>query len=559
MRSRWLTRSRVRYLAVLLFATLAPAADWVRFKAGPFEVLSNAGEREGRDTLNFLEQLRHTLGAQLGTSDLQPVWPVRVLVLENRAQVNATPRLGRDAYMMSVPEQMTPEAVAGVVRLLLDGWPGYLPPPIHRGLVQLYSTLEVDGTRIRVGVPPAQKDRDWTRAHLFAVHPDYSGKLRVLLGNLSRGVESEIAYRNAFAQTADQIEKAVDAYMAAGQYNTVPGNSKPMNARRELIGKDVEDSVGQLAQADLQLANANPGAEAAYAAILKAKPDSAEAHEGLGLVALQAGRKDEAREHLKQSASAHGMVEYGKLLTEPEPKRAALLKAATLNKRWAEPHDLLAALETHPAQQIAALRKSAELAPRNADTWMALADLQEQQQQFTEAAKSWAAAERTTDDPNERARIRQFRLAGEKKRVDAQIAAREAARRKSEEELQALRNKALLEIRAAEARANAGKPVIDPSTLGVYQEGANTVKVSGVLSRVDCVGRQAILHVTSGKQITRLFVTDPGQVALAGGGQLALTCGPQRGGGRRVTVEYLPRPDATQNTVGDTQVIEFGK
>jgi hypothetical protein len=372
-------------------------------------------------------------------------------------------------------------------------------------------------------------------------------------------VESEIAYRNAFSQTADQIEKAVDAYMNAGQYNTVPGHSKPMNPRRELLPREVDDTVGELALADLQLANAHPGAQAAYAALLKAKPDSAEAREGLGLVALQAGLKDEAREHLKHSTSAHGAVEYAKLLTETEPKRAALLKAATLNKRWAEPNDLLAALETHPAQRIAALRKSAELAPRNADTWMALADLQEQQQQFVEAAKSWAAAERTTDDPGERDRIRQFRVAGEKKRVDAQIAAREAARRKTEEEIQALRNKALLEIRAAEARANAGKPVIDERTLGQYKEGPNTVKISGVLSRVDCVGKQAILHVMSGKQVTRLFVADPGQVSLAGGGQLSLTCGPQRGGGRRVTIDYLPRPDGSQNTVGDTHTIEFGK
>ena len=558
MRVEWLTRSRVRHFAVLfLCATLLPAAEWVQFKAGPFEVLSNAGEQEGRETLNFLEQLRHTLGMQLGAPDLQPVWPVRVLVLKNRAAMNPTPRLGRDAFMMSV-NKLTPESVSGVVRILLDGWPGYLPPNIYRGLVQLYSTLDVDGTRLRVGDPPAQKDRDWTRAHMLAVHPDYSGKLRVLLGNLSRGVDTEVAYRNAFSQSADQIEKALDAYMSAGQYNTAPGHSKPMNPRRELLPKDVDDSVGQLAQADLQLANAHPGAEASYAALLKAKPDSAEAREGLGLVALQAGRRPEALEHLKLSASAHGTVEYAKLLTETEPKRAALLKATTLNKRWAEPYDLLAVLETHPAQRIAALRKSAELAPRNAETWMALADLQEQQQLFVEAAKSWGAAERTTDDPAERDRIRQFRLAGEQKRVEAQIAARNAARRKSEEEMLALRNKALLDIRAAEARANAGKPVIDASTLGQYKEGLNTVKVNGVLARVDCIGRQAVLHVASGKEVTRLFVTDPGQVELAGGGQLSLTCGPQRAG-RKVSIDYIPRPDPTQNTVGDTQTVEFVK
>ena len=129
----------MRHFAVLfLCATLLPAAEWVQFKAGPFEVLSNAGEQEGRETLNFLEQLRHTLGMQLGTPDLQPVWPVRVLVLKNRAATNPTPRLGRDAFMMSV-NKVTPESVSGVVRILLDGWPGF-----YRGLVHLSKTGNQD-------------------------------------------------------------------------------------------------------------------------------------------------------------------------------------------------------------------------------------------------------------------------------------------------------------------------------------------------------------------------------------------------------------------------------
>jgi hypothetical protein len=100
--------------------------------------------------------------------------------------------------------------------------------------------------------------------------------------------------------------------------------------------------------------------------------------------------------------------------------------------------------------------------------------------------------------------------------------------------------------------------VIDPKTLDEYRDGPNTIKISGVLSRVDCIGAQAVLHVSAGKQATRLFVPDAGQVSLAGGGQISLTCGPQRGG-RRVTVNYIPRPDASQNTVGDAQTIEFGK
>jgi tetratricopeptide (TPR) repeat protein len=465
--------------------------------------------------------------------------------------------MGRDAYMMSVTT-MTPEVVTGVVKLLLDGWTGQLPPPIERGLLQLYSTIEIDGTRIRVGAVPVQKDRDWVRAHLFAVHPDYSGKLRVLLANLSRGVERDVAYRNAFAQTADEIERAVDRYMAAGQYGTVPGYSRPLNPRRELMGREVEDSVGQLALADLQLANNTSGAGPAYESLLRAKPDMQEAQEGPGLLAIREGRKDQALQKLKGAVSAWALLQYAEIAPDTDAKRSALQKAAAANKRWAEPHRRLAKLETHPAQKLAALRKAAELDPRAAEVWIELAELQENAGQFPEAAKSWAAAERTTDDPNERNRIRQRRLAGEKKRVEAQIAAREEARRKTEEELQALRNKALLDIRAAEARANAGKPVIDPSTLDEYKEGPSSQKISGTLTRVECLGTQARLHVTSGRQTTRLLVADPGQVALSGGGQISLTCGVQRPG-RAVTVEYQPRKDAGQGIAGDALTVEFTK
>jgi hypothetical protein len=312
----------------LSLALCARGADWLLFRTGPFEVLSNAGEKEGRETLNFLEQLRYTIGYQLGAADLQPAFPLRVLVVKRGSAVSPAPRMGRDAYMMAVTE-LTPDAVTGVVKLLLDGWGGLLPPPIERGLLQLYSTIEIDGTRIRIGAVPAQKDRDWARAHLFAVHPDYSGKLRVLLANLSRGAERDVSYRNAFSQTAEDIERAVDRYLQAGQYQTVGGQSKPLNPRRELIARDAADTVVQLAQADLQLALGQPGAAAAYEALLRAKPEMPEAQEGLGLIAAKAGRKDEARQKLQSAASAWALVQYAEVENNTDAKRAALLKAGS--------------------------------------------------------------------------------------------------------------------------------------------------------------------------------------------------------------------------------------
>jgi hypothetical protein len=467
---------------------------------------------------------------------------VRAIVPGKRDPIFPTPKLARDSYLMSVHE-MTPEAVSGVVQVLLEGWPGQLPPHLHRGLLQVYSTLQVDGTRVTLGAAPAQKDRDWTRAHMLAVHPDYSGKLRVLLGNLSRGVEPEVAYKNAFAMTAEEIERAVDRYMETGQYGTIPAPSRPVNPRRELIGKPMEENAAKLAQADLLFAHGQPGAREAYQAL--------NLQEGLGLI-------DRKQELLKDATSARALYEYARMVPALDAKRAALTKAAAANKRWAEPWKMLASVETHPAQKLSALRKVVELEPQVAANWIALAQLQEEAKQYAEAAKSWAIAERASVDPTERDRVRQNRLAGETKRLEAQIAAREEVRRKAEAEITALRERALMEIRKAEARANEGKPIIDPKGLDEYREGPNTKRVSGVLVRVDCQGQTARLFVASGKQTVRLFVPDPGQVELAGGGQMAFPCGSQPAG-RKVGIDYTPREDKAQGTTGDAVRIEFSK
>ena len=77
--------------------------------------------------------------------------------------------------------------------------------------------------------------------------------------------------------------------------------------------------------------------------------------------------------------------------------------------------------------------------------------------------------------------------------------------------MQDLKNRALMEIRKAEAKANAGKPVIDASTLEEYKEEPDSKKVAGILTRVDCQGTQAILHVRKGRSVTKLIVADPRQ------------------------------------------------
>ena len=87
-----------KWLALLAIATAAMAAEdrWIEIRSGPFDVLSDAGDRPAREALNQLEQVRYLVGTALGKLDLTTVWPVRVVVRKAGPPVPLT--WTRDSY-----------------------------------------------------------------------------------------------------------------------------------------------------------------------------------------------------------------------------------------------------------------------------------------------------------------------------------------------------------------------------------------------------------------------------------------------------------------------------
>ena len=77
----------MRPLLLLLFfaATGFCVETWKQYNAGPVSVISPNLDKESADTLNALDQYRHTLGQLLG-SELDPVWPVRLVLLKQAGQ-----------------------------------------------------------------------------------------------------------------------------------------------------------------------------------------------------------------------------------------------------------------------------------------------------------------------------------------------------------------------------------------------------------------------------------------------------------------------------------------
>jgi tetratricopeptide (TPR) repeat protein len=537
--------------------------DWSQFRSGPYEIYTDAGAR-ARETLLRLEQFRHALGTVLGETDLKTDIPIRVLLFEKERDraTNATPepvRRGRDRYyiVLTARQDLKPDLKRALALLFLETNTARMPAAIERGLASLFSTLEIDQTRLTIGRPPAQPDKDWARMQLLTTSPEYYGKLRALLGNLRRGVPAGAAYRNTIGKTQADLEVEVERYFAAGKFEPAPLPGAAMS-ERDFYEKEVTPEAVRLALADLLLPSSRPS----YEAMINEKTNVAEAYEGLGLISLSAGDRKRAHEMFGKAIEAGlqspgAFVEFARL--EPDDAKAvsAIQSALKLAPRLAEPHALRAEREPDPRKKMHWLKQATTNDPRKARYWEALAKAALDAKEFTEAGRAWRSAEQAAIEPADRDRYHQAWLAVEEQRLNWEAAERKREADEKEREIRALKEAALAEVRALEARANQGQadnkaPVV-PWWDGPKAEG----RAQGTLKQVDCLGARfrLVIQGADGK-LTRLLIGNPGQVTVEGGGELALSCGVQQPP-RRVVVQYHPKSDAKLATAGEVATIQF--
>jgi len=550
-----------RLWLLFLLPGLLAADTWAKFTSGPFEVFTDAGARVGRDTLARFEEFRHALGQVAGEEDLTAPQPVRILVFRNpKGWVSPAPLAeGRGCYAIAMAEKSgaSPEAYGALTRLFLETNTARMPAAFEHGLVEFFSTLEVNGIHITAGAPPPKPDLDWARVDFLIVDPDYYGKLRVLLYNLRQGIAEDVAYRNAFGQTAAEVEARVKRHFSAGNFETRSLPSRALSPN-DFPEKPVSDADARLARADL-LAGAQSAAE--YQALIRDGVRMAEAEEGLGLLTLRAGQSGEARLHFAASmeagsSSARCYIEYAKLEPDHAKAEQALLKAAGINPKLDEPFALLAARDTEPARRLAHWKAAAERNPRNAAYWQALAECYLADHNYAEAAKAWTAGEQAAVDPAERQRMRQARMTIEQQRLDYEAAEKKRQAEEDARDIEKLKAEARAEVRALEQKYNNGAPKTDPKAVPWWDGPHPGGKFAGALKQVDCIGSQARLVLEGDDRKTiRLLVTDPAKVAINGPGQTTLGCGAQKP--RRVVIEYSPKVDSRLATAGEVASIEF--
>ncbi len=553
---------------LLLFCGLAPLTalageHWIRFTSGPIEVFSSAGSKDGRETLVKFEEFRHALGMALGEDDLQLPVPIRVLLFKSGAPQIPEPVVrGRDQnnIVLTAGQAIPHEVFARLTQLFLDTNTARMPERLERGLVALFSTIQVNGIRITLGEPPLHPDLDWARVHLLAVDPEYYGKLRVLTYNLRKGVDEDAAFRNAIGKSPEQIEIEAQAHLAEGRFQATSISPLPMSPM-DFPERSVDPDAAQLAIADLLLGDQS---RAIYRELIEQKTRVAEAWEGLGMLALRDQKSDEALKDFAAAMQAGAKtpacyMEYARLEADSGKALAALAQAAKINPKLAEPHFLMAARQTDPAKRIQELKLAAKLDARNLTYWEALAQAYLDAHDYPQAAQAWKSAEQAAATPGDRARMQRKRLEIEAQRLDWEDVEKKRKADEEAREIEALKQQARADLHALEAHANQGQSPSAPHEKVVpWWDGPKPSGVTkGVLKQVDCLGKRLRLVVQDDDRKTvKLLVADPAQVAiLSGEGELKLHCGAQAS--RRVKVEYFPKADAKLATKGEVATIEF--
>jgi tetratricopeptide (TPR) repeat protein len=349
-------------ISILLTATLAAAVQpqWIEIKSPHFSVVTDAGERRGREAAVRFEQMRSVFAALMVQADVNIPIPLQIVAFRNSKELKQVVPLwhgkpiqvaglfqaGQDrSFIMLDMSVENPWSVVfheyahqlmnGILTARVDPW-------FEEGFAEYFSSIEVDSKQARVGKVPADtyeilrqngvmKIADLFRVqqnsavynetgdHRTAFYAESSMLVHYLYDNglipklgtyftlkIEKGLPVEDAIQQAFGISAAQFDKALRDYTMRGQYKyyflPTPNDIVEKGyAVRSLSAIDAETVIADI---HLHSLDYHDKAAAEFQDILKADPNNAGACRGLGYAYLQKGDFKQAGEYFKRAAQA---------------------------------------------------------------------------------------------------------------------------------------------------------------------------------------------------------------------------------------------------------------
>jgi len=437
-------------LFISVSAALPARADWLRLRGTNTELLTDAGEKEGRRALTRLEQVR----AVMPSAGDQSGRELRVVLFDSEKEFREYARSGSTAglylsglerdYIVTYAGGELPRVVTHeFVHFVLNQTPVPLPRWFEEGTAELYSNTQINTKRVRIGKeleshmnlllarpwlpagqlaserPAAARNQydqeqaesmfyaeSWALMHMLNLSPSYRDRLPQFITFLANGTDGAEAFRMAFGRDFERAVAELPAYLK--KIRSVKLDIPPPAPIAIAKAEPVPEVDALLLRGDVALRRGlAEQARTLFEQAARAHPDSATAEAGLGMLSMTLNRQGDARRHLERALQldekdATILFEYALLERDAgagtERVRELLEKVVTLNPNFGEAQLLLGVRATDDRRYDAAvtyLHQAVRLLPRQSYVWHALAYAQQKLGHYAEALEAAQRAVRT--------------------------------------------------------------------------------------------------------------------------------------------------------------------
>lgn len=590
----------------LASGALAGEPEWVEVQSPHFSVVTDAGEKRGREVALRFEQMRAVFGTLMAKAKVSIPVPLQIVAFRNTKEMRQFAPLwhGKPTQVAGVFQggsdrcfillDMSAEEPWQVVfheyghQLLNGNISSPLQPWFEEGFAEYFSTVKIDGKKADVG---AVSVTDWQilrdsglakvtdifrvehnsaaynesgdrRSIFYAeswllVHYIFDKQLMPQVNIyfdhvMNRSTPLEQAIQQAFGMSANDFDKAIRRYWQDGRYGfySVPTPAGITTAGFTAKPMTLTDAKAVLADMHLHSSDYQDKAIAEFEELLKLQPDNVAALRGLGYAYLRKRDFERASQYFKQA------VEH-----DSNDPRVLYYSAALAQK---EQGDSLSRDPERISAMQKQLEKSIALDPEFADAYSVLAFTYMSQGEDDQARTTMMKA--ISLNPRNEAyqlNLAQLDLVSEEydeaialsqqlvKSADPEIAARAAqtiSMAESRKEISASRQTPP-DIKTPPTpvqHPDAGKMPDSPETEASNPATSASIRfLKGRLVAVDCSKTPvAVLTVKSGSQTWKLSVRDNAHVVLIGADNFSCTWTNQN-----IAVNYRETGSATGDVI----------
>ena len=337
---------------------LAGEPQWVEVRSPNFSVVTDAGEKRGREVALHFEQMRAAFGTLMTKAKVNLPVPLQIVAFRNTKEMRQVAPLwkgkptelaglfqgGQDrSFIMLDMSVDNPYAVVfhEYAHQLLNGnMHEQFDPWFEEGFAEYFSSIEVDSKQVRVGKIPTEEYQVLQQVGMMKIvdlfrvvqnsstynesgdhrttfyaesgmlmHYIYDNQLLPKVAvyfqlKFDKHPPTEVAIQQAFGMTPQDFDKALRNYASSGRYRyypiPAPANISP--EKYTVTSLKPLESAAVLADIHLHSPDYQERARNEFKDILKADPNNAAACRGLGYGYLQQRDFTQAAEYFKRSS-----------------------------------------------------------------------------------------------------------------------------------------------------------------------------------------------------------------------------------------------------------------